>query len=406
MSWFDVLKIRSDFPVFEDKSLVYLDSAATTQKPKQVIDAISEFYSHSYANVHRGIYDLSTKATEAYHNARVKIQNFISAQDWRSIVFTSGTTESINLVAYSWGRKNLNIGDEILITEMEHHSNIVPWQIVAKDTGAIIKYIPITREGDLDTDRIDDLFSEKTKIVSIIHQSNVFGTINSIKEIIGKAKQVGAITLIDAAQSVPHSKIDVQELDCDLLAFSGHKMLGPTGIGILYGKIDILEMMEPFMGGGDMINSVTMSESTWNDIPYKFEAGTPSIAQAVGLGAAIDYINEIGIDNIEEYLQELKEYALEKLSKVDGITIYGHNKTLSGSVISFNLDGVHPHDLAQFLDQDNVAVRAGHHCAQPIMDKLKVNATIRASLYIYNNQKDIDLLCASLEKTAKFFRGL
>ena len=401
----DITKILSDFPVFDDKTLVYLDSAATTQKPRQVIDTISDFYSHSYANVHRGIYDLSTKATEAYHKARLKAQNFINADDWRSIIFTSGTTESINLVANSWGRKNLNHGDEIIITEMEHHSNIVPWQLIAKDTGAVIKYIPITKDGNLDFNKINDLFSNKTKIVSIIHQSNVFGTINSLKEIIAKARQVGAITLIDAAQSVPHSHIDVQEVDCDLLTFSGHKMLGPTGIGVLYGKIGALEHMDPFMGGGDMISSVTMSESTWNDLPYKFEAGTPKIAQAVGLGAAIDYINELGISNIEEYLQKIKDYALKCLSKVEGLTIYGHGGNTSGSVISFNLDGVHPHDLAQFLDQDNIAVRAGHHCAQPIMDKLKISATIRASFYIYNNLEEVDLLCNSLEKTAKFFRG-
>lgn len=406
MNKIDINNIRSDFPVFEDETLVYLDSAATTQKPKFVLDTISDFYARSYANVHRGIYNLSTKATEAYHNARVKAQNFINAKEWRSIIFTRGTTESINLVAHSWGKHNLHQGDEILITEMEHHSNIVPWQLLAKEIGFSIKYIPIKVDGTLDLSNIDLLLSDKTKLVSVIHQSNVFGTINSIKDIINKAKQVGAVTLIDAAQSIPHSKIHVQELDCDLLAFSGHKMLGPTGIGILYGKTEILELMEPFMGGGDMISTVTMSESTWNDIPYKFEAGTPNIAQAIGLGAAIDYLNEIGLNNIEEYLQELKDYALEQLRKIDGITIYGHNNNESGSVISFNLDGVHPHDLAQFLDQDNVAVRAGHHCAQPIMDKLRVSATIRASLYIYNTEKDIDLLCKSLEKTAKFFRGL
>ena len=406
MSKIDINKIRSDFPVFNDKTLVYLDNAATTQKPKQVIDTISDFYSHSYANVHRGIYNLSTKATEAYHNARIKAQNFINAEDWKSIVFTRGTTESINLVAYSWCKYNLQLGDEILITEMEHHSNIVPWQLLAREIGFKIKYIPLNENGTLELSNIDSLISKKTKLVSVIHQSNVFGTINPIKDIIRKSKAVGAINLIDAAQSIPHSKIDVQKLDCDLLAFSGHKMLGPTGIGILYGKTSILETMEPFMGGGDMISSVTMSESTWNDIPYKFEAGTPNIAQAVGLGGAIDYLNEIGLENIEEYLQELKDYALEQFRKVDGITIYGHNNTESGSVISFNLDGVHPHDLAQFLDHDNIAVRAGHHCAQPIMDKLRVSATIRASLYIYNTKEDIDLLCNSLEKTTKFFRGL
>lgn len=406
MSKLDVNKIRSDFPVFQDQSLVYLDSAATTQKPHQVIDAISEFYSHSYANVHRGIYNLSLKATEAYHSARLKIQKFINAKDWQSIIFTRGTTESINLVAHSWGRKNLNTGDEILITEMEHHSNIVPWQLIAEDCGAIIKYIPINQDGTLDLSDLGTLVSDKTKLVSIIHQSNVFGTINPINEIINKAKKVGAITLIDAAQSAPHDTLDVQDMDCDFLALSGHKMLGPTGIGILYGKLDIIEGMEPFMGGGDMINSVTMSKSTWNDVPYKFEAGTPNIAQAVGFGAAIDYLDQLGMQNISEYLQDLKLYALTQLKALDGIKVYGHTKNKSSSVISFNLQDVHPHDLAQFLDQDNIAVRAGHHCAQPVMDKLGISSTIRASLYIYNTKADIDKLCDSLVKTAKFFRGL
>ncbi len=407
MSNLNINKIRNDFPIFKNnKSLIYLDSAATTQKPQQVIDSISNFYSTNYANVHRGIYDLSIKATEAYHSARLKVAQFINAKDWQSVIFTKGTTESINLVAYSWGRQNIKKGDEILITEMEHHSNIVPWQILAKSTEATIKYIPINNDGTLDLNNIDDLFTKQTKLVSVIHQSNVFGTINPIQEIIRKAKNVGALTLVDAAQSVPHNSVDVQDLDCDFLAFSGHKMLGPTGIGVLYGKKDHLETMDPFLGGGDMINSVTMAESTWNDIPYKFEAGTPNFAQAIGLGAAIDYINYIGIDRIDKYLQNLTATALEKLSSIEGIEIYGHQKGKNGSVISFNLDGVHPHDLAQFLDQDGIAVRAGHHCAQPIMDKLGVSSTIRASFYLYNTEEEIDKFCDSLKKTAKFFKGL
>ncbi len=404
MNKFDVQKIRSDFPIFSDKSLIYLDSAATTQKPKQVIDAVSNFYSNSNANVHRGIYDLSMKATEAYHSARQKVADFINAPDWRSIIFTGGTTESINLVAYSWARKNLKNGDEILITEMEHHSNIVPWQLVAEESGIILNYIPINTNGTLDLNNLDKLITNKTKLVSVIHQSNVFGTINPIKEIINCAKKVGALTFIDAAQSIPHSHVDVQDLDCDFLAFSGHKMLGPTGIGVLYGKTQLLNKMAPFMGGGDMINSVTMTKSTWNDIPYKFEAGTPNIAQAIGLGAAIDYINEIGLTNIHDYVKHLLNIALEKLRTIDGLTIYGHQVGESSSVISFNLEGVHPHDLAQFLDQDGIAVRAGHHCAQPIMDKLGVSSTIRASFYLYNTEEEIDKLCASLKKTANFFR--
>jgi len=406
MSKLDINKIRSDFPIFADRSLVYLDSAATTQKPKQVIYAVSDFYSNYYANVHRGIYELSMKATEAYHSARQKVANFINTSDWRSIVFTSGTTESINLVAYSWARKNLKNGDEILITEMEHHSNIVPWQLVAEETGLILKYIPINSDGTLDLSKIDELITKKTKIVSVIHQSNVFGTVNPIKNIIDQAKQVGAITVIDAAQSIPHSHVDVQDLDCDFLVFSGHKMLGPTGIGVLYGKTELLDSMTPFMGGGDMINSVTMTESTWNDIPYKFEAGTPKIAQAIGLGAAIDYINEIGLTNIQNYVKHLLNIALDKLRIIDGLTIYGHQVGKSSSVISFNFDDVHPHDLAQFLDQDGIAVRAGHHCAQPIMDRLGVSSTIRVSFYLYNTEEEIDKLCTSLKKTANFFKEL
>ena len=406
MSKYDINKIRSDFPIFKDKVLVYLDSAATTQKPKQVIDAVSDFYSNYNANVHRGIYELSMKATEAYHSARQKVANFINASDWRSIVFTGGTTESINLVAYSWARKNLQKGDELLITEMEHHSNIVPWQLVAKEIGVIIKYISVNINGTLDLSNINELITNNTKLVSVIHQSNVFGTINPIKKIINRAKQVGAITVIDAAQSIPHSHVDVPDLDCDFLAFSGHKMLGPTGIGILCGKTELLDSMSPFMGGGDMINSVTMTKSTWNDIPYKFEAGTPNIAQAIGLGAAIDYINEIGLTNIQDYVKHLVKTALGKLRAIDGLTIYGHQVGESSSVISFNLEGVHPHDLAQFLDQDGIAVRAGHHCAQPIMDKLSVSSTIRASFYLYNTEEEIDKLCASLIKTASFFHNL
>ena len=289
---------------------------------------------------------------------------------------------------------------------MEHHSNIVPWQLVAKEMGIILKYIPVNIDGTLDLSNINDLITNKTKLVSVIHQSNVFGTINPIKKIIDRAKQVGAITVIDAAQSIPHSHVDVQEFDCDFLAFSGHKMLGPTGIGILYGKTELLDSMTPFMGGGDMINSVTMTESTWNDIPYKFEAGTPNIAQAIGLGAAIDYINEIGLTNIHDYVKHLLKTALEKLCTIDGLTIYGHQIGESSSVVSFNLEDVHPHDLAQFLDQDGIAVRAGHHCAQPIMDKLGVSSTIRASFYLYNTEEEIDKLCASLIKTASFFSNL
>ena len=404
MSKIDFQEIRADFPIFKNNDLIYLDSAATTQKPLKVTDAVSNFYSKSYANVHRGLYKLSTQATEKYHSSRLKVANFINAKDWRSVIFTSGTTESINLVAHCWGKQNLTKDDEILITEMEHHSNIVPWQLIAQETGATLKYIPINKNGTLELEFFDNLLTERTKIISIIHQSNVFGTINPIDKIIEKAKRVNAITLIDAAQSISHLPINVQDLDCDFLAFSGHKMLGPTGIGILYGKKELLEIMEPFMGGGDMINSVTMQNSTWNEIPYKFEAGTPNIAQAIGFGAAIDYLNDISLETIDEQLNYLTNVAIDKLSKIDGIEIYGHTYGNCGSIISFNLKNIHPHDLAQLLDQDNIAVRAGHHCAQPIIDKLGVSSTIRASFYIYNTVEEIDKFYMSIEKAKLFFK--
>lgn len=410
MKYFDIEKVRSGFPILSQKSrnkpLIYLDSAATTHKPQKVIDTVSDFYSKYNANVHRGIYELGEKATELYQSARQKVADFINAPDWRSIVFTRGTTESLNLIAYSWARNNLRDNDEILLTEMEHHSNIVPWQLATQATGAVIKFIPVNSNGTLDLSQLDKLLTKKTKLVSIIHQSNVFGTVNPVEEIIKRAKEVGAITVIDAAQSVPHNKVDVQKLDCDFLAFSGHKMLAPTGIGVLYGKPKLLESMPPFMGGGDMIETVTMTESTWNDIPYKFEAGTPNIAQAIGLGAAIDYLNDIGIEKIYKYDQHLLRIALDKFKSIDGLEVYGHQIGENGAVISFNLEGVHPHDLAQFLDQDGIAVRAGHHCAQPIMDKLDVNSTIRASFYFYNTENEISQLCESLKKTQTFFSSL
>lgn len=398
--------IRQDFPFLSQKNrgkpLIYLDSAATTQKPNQVIDAVSDYYRTNNANVHRGIYELSERATEAYENVRLSVSNFINSADPRSIVFTSGTTESINLVAYAWGRKNLKPGDEILITEMEHHSNIIPWQLAARDTGATLRYIPILENGTLDLSDPDRYFTEKTKIVSMIHQSNVFGTVNPVKQIIKLAKSAGALTLVDAAQSIPHSSVDVQDLDCDFLTFSGHKMLAPTGVGVLYGKTHILEEMSPFFGGGEMISSVSMTSATWNEIPYKFEAGTPKIAQVVGLGAALDYLNTITMDTVHEHGQKLLHYAMNRLSEIPGMTIHGEAER-RGSVLSFSVENVHPHDLAQFLDQDGVAVRAGHHCAQPIMTKLGVSSTARASFYIYNTKNDIDALVQSIINTKKIF---
>ena len=402
----DIPRIRKDFPILEQEfggnPLVYLDNAATTQRPEPVLETIIDFYHTANANVHRGIYALSEKATEWYETARHKAAEFIHTPDPRSIIFTKGTTDSINLVAYAWGRYHLGPGDEILITEMEHHSNIVPWQLVARDTGAALRYIPLKDDGTLDLSDPGRYFTPKTKLVCVIHQSNVFGTVNPVETIINYARQVGALVLLDGAQSVPHVDVNVQKLDCDFLAFSGHKMLGPTGVGVLYGKPELLEAMEPYQGGGEMISTVTMKSSTWNTIPYKFEAGTPNIAQAIGLGAAMDYINAIGKDNLHRYEQTLLTYALEKLGNVDGLVIHGSAPD-RGPVVSFSVDRVHPHDLAQFLDQDGIAIRAGHHCAQPIMHYLKVSATTRASFYVYNTTEEIDFLCESIEKARKFF---
>jgi len=402
---FDVKNIRKDFPIFAEQpdNFVYLDSSATTLKPQSVIDAVAGYYSKYSANVHRSIYSIGEEATAEYEGSRTKVANFINS-DSKSIIFTRGTTESINLVAYTWARKNIKAGDEILLTEMEHHSNLIPWQLCAQETGAILKHIPFNEDGTLDLSEPEKWFTHKTKLVAVIHQSNVFGTVNPIKDIIKMAYDVGAIVLVDAAQSVPHQTVDVQDMDCDFLAFSGHKMLGPTGVGVLYGKPELLEAMPPFLGGGEMIRTVSLNDSTWNDIPWKFEAGTPNIAQAIGLGAAIDYINKIGLENIHEYEQELLNYALEKMQEIPGINIYGAAQK-RGAVISFNVENIHPHDLAQFLDNDGIAIRAGHHCTQPIMKKLGVPATGRASFYVYNSKEDVVRLCESIEKTIKFMSG-
>lgn len=400
-----MLDVKKDFPIFNEqaKKFVYLDSSATTLKPQTVIDSVADYYSKYSANVHRSIYTISEKATAAYEGSRSKAAKLINAPT-NSIVFTKGTTESINLVAYAWGRKNLRAGDEILLTEMEHHSNLIPWQLCAKDTGAILRFIPFNDDGTLDLSDPDQYFNSKTKLVSVIHQSNVFGTVNPVNDIVKKAHDVGAIALVDAAQSVPHQPVDITDIDCDFLAFSGHKMLGPTGIGVLYGKPELLEKMDPFLGGGEMIRIVSLSDSTWNDIPWKFEAGTPNIAQAIGLGAAIDYINEIGMDAIHKHDQELLKYALEKMREIPNVTVYG-SADERGAVISFNVENIHPHDLSQLLDYDGIAIRAGHHCAQPIMKKLGVSATGRASFYVYNSKEDVDRLCESLVKTVKFMGG-
>jgi len=400
---FDPIQIREDFPIYtnSDPPLVYLDNAATAQRPQAVLDAVNKYYTEFNANVHRALYSFGEKATTAYEDARKTIADFIGA-DNTSIIFTGGTTESINLVAYAWARNNLTSEDEILVTEMEHHSNLVPWQLAAQATGASLKYIPFNEDGSLDLEDPDKYFTEKTKFVAVIHQSNVLGTINPVKDIVRMAHDVGAITLVDGAQWAPHGRTDIQDIDCDFYAFSGHKMLGPTGIGILYGKPELLEKMQPFQGGGEMIRSVTMERATWNDIPYKFEAGTPNIAQAIGLGAAVKYIQGIGLDVIQNHGRDLTKYAMKKLTQLDVIKIHG-NQHDRGPVISFEVTGVHPHDLAQFLDQDGIAIRAGQLCAQPIMDKLGVFSTNRASFYLYNNEQDIDKFCESIDKTTQIF---
>jgi cysteine desulfurase/selenocysteine lyase len=395
------IEIKKDFPIFTNSDLVYLDNAATSQKPQSVLDAVDSLYKEANANVHRAIYSLGSEATKRYEGSRKKVAEFIGAQKENEIVFTSGTTESINLLARSIGN-TLKPDDEILISEMEHHSNIVPWQLAAKRTGATLRFIPITESGELDLSEPNKYFTANTKIVSLTQMSNVLGTINPIKELSQLAHNVNAIMIVDGAQGASHIPVNIQELECDFYAFSGHKMLGPTGIGVLWGKTELLNEIEPFMGGGEMINVVTMEESTWNDIPYKFEAGTPNFAQAVGLGSAIDYLENIGMSNVETHEKSLTDYALKKLNQIVGIRIHGSAKD-RGGVISFNVDGIHPHDLAQFLNEDNIAIRVGHHCAQPLLKTLGETATARLSFYIYNDEKDVDKFCASLETIKGYF---
>lgn len=400
----DVNQIRNDFPIFrkKDGDFIYLDSASTSQKPESVIESVSSYYNSYAANIHRALYEIGEKATDRYESVREKVKRFINVPDSHVVIFTRSTTESINLIAYAWGTKTLAKDDQILITEMEHHSNIVPWQLLSSRSNASLNYIPIKKDGTLELEELKKNISSKTKLVSVSHQSNVFGTINPINDIIDEAKKISAITVIDGAQAVPHMKIDIKELDCDFYAFSGHKMLGPTGVGVLVARKNILEGMDPFMGGGEMINTVKMDESTWNEVPWKFEAGTPNIAQVIGLGASIDYIENIGIDMIHQHEQELLHYGLEILSQNENITLYGKAKK-RGGVIPFNVKNIHPHDLAKFLDTDGICIRAGHHCAQPIMNKLGVSATARASFYLYNTKEDIESLAESIKKTVGIF---
>ena len=400
----DIDQIRNDFPAYrkKDGNFIYLDSASTSQKPEFVIDAISSYYSSYAANIHRALYEIGEKATDKYEKVREKVKQFINVPDSHVVIFTGGTTESINLIAYSWGSNNLSNGDQILITEMEHHSNIVPWQLLCSRSNASLNYIPIKKDGTLELGKLKENILPKTKLISLTHQSNVFGTINPLNNIIDEAKKIGAITVIDGAQAVPHMKVDIKKLGCDFYAFSGHKMLGPTGVGVLIARKNILEEIDPFMGGGEMINSVNMDESTWNEVPWKFEAGTPNIAQVIGLGAAIDYIQKIGIENIHQHEQELLHYGLDLLDQNKDVTLYGKADN-RGAVIPFNLENIHPHDLAKFLDTDGICIRAGHHCAQPIMNKLGVSATARASFYLYNTKEDIEKLVEGIEKTVRIF---
>ncbi|EFV78544.1 cysteine desulfhydrase [Bacillus sp. 2_A_57_CT2] len=401
-------EIRQMFPILDQevngKPLVYLDSSATSQKPVPVIEALDKYYREYNSNVHRGVHTLGTRATDGYEGAREKVRKFINAKSTEEVIFTRGTTTALNTVAASYGRDNLNEGDEIVISYMEHHSNIIPWQQVAKQTGATLKYLPLQEDGTISLDDVRETVTSNTKIVSIMQVSNVLGVINPIKDIAKIAHENGAIMVVDGAQSAPHLKVDVQELDCDFLAFSGHKMCGPTGIGVLYGKKKHLEKMEPIEFGGEMIDFVGLYESTWKELPWKFEGGTPIIAGAIGLGAAIDFMEQIGLNEIEAYEHKLAAYALEKMSAIDGMTIYGPKEASKrAGVITFNINDVHPHDVATVLDAEGIAVRAGHHCAQPLMKWLKVSATARASFYLYNTEEDIDKLVSGLVKTKEYF---
>lgn len=399
-------EIRAQFPVLNQevngKKLVYLDSGASSQMPQPVIDRINTYHSQEHANVHRGIHSLSQKATDSFEATREKVRSFINAEYLEEIIYTTGTTDSINLVASSYGRTHFKEGDEILVTEMEHHANIVPWQLIGEQTGATLKVIPMDEHGELIMEKFYELLSERTKMVAIIHVSNALGTINPVKEIIDASHQKGIPVLVDGAQAIPHSKVDVQALDADFYAFSAHKVCGPTGFGILYGKKELLEAMPPYRGGGDMIDKVTFEKTTWNDLPHKFEAGTPPIAAGIGLGAAIDFVSKIGMENISSREAELVEYATKKLSAIDGLRIVG-TANEKASVISFLLDGIHPTDAGTILDKEGIAVRTGHHCAQPVMDHFKIPGTLRASISFYNNEADINRLVEGIEYTKDFF---
>ena len=405
----DVEAVRGDFPilsrVINGHPIVYLDSTATSQKPNQVIDALSDFYRTSNANVHRGIYTLSEESTAAYEGAREKTATFINAASTSEIIFTRNTTESLNLLAFAWGRANLNEGDEVLVTLMEHHSNIVPWHMICEERGAIVRFIPVTDEGFLDLSDIDSLINERTKVVSFTHVSNVLGTINPVRELVDRAHAVGAIAIVDGAQGAPHMAVDVREMDADFYVFSSHKMLGPTGVGVLYGKRELLDEMPPFLGGGEMIMEVREDGFTWKDPPWKFEAGTPNFADVVAFGVAIDYLTDLGMDAVRQHEIEITAYALKQMESLgEGVTVHGPTDPLErGGVVSFAVESVHPHDIAQTLDWEGVQIRAGHHCAQPLMRRLNVPATARASFYVYNTNDDVDRLVDALKKAGELF---
>ena len=406
MTNFPVEKIRADFPILAElirnKPLVYLDNAASCQKPQAVIDSIVHLYSHDYANVHRGVHTLSVRSTDKFEGARTKIKDFINASSEKEIIFVRGATEAINLVAQTYGKANIKAGDEVLITAMEHHSNIVPWQMLCEQTGAILKVAPINLQGELIYDEFEKLISDKTKLVSVVHMSNALGTINPVEMIIAVAHAKNIPVLLDGAQAIPHMAVDVQELDCDFYVFSGHKLYAPSGIGVLYGKQTLLEAMPPYQGGGDMIRKVTFEETEYNVLPYKFEAGTPNIADVIGLGAAIDYLNDIGMDNIAAYEAELLDYATEKARQIKGLRIIGEAEH-KGAILSFVLDKIHPHDIGTMLDSLGIAIRAGHHCAMPVMDFYQVPATARASFAMYNTKEEIDVLMKGIESLIEVF---
>ncbi len=406
----NINEIRNDFPILSKKinghQLVYLDNAATTHKPRSVINSLVDFYENYNSNVHRGVHTLSMEATDQFEEARQKISSFINSETPQSIIWTRNASESLNIISYSWGYKNISEGDEILLSPMEHHSNLIPWQELARAKGAKIKYLSLNEDGTLDLSNIDELMTSNTKLVSIVHVSNALGTINPVKELCDKAHEVGALFVLDGAQSVPHMLVDVQELDCDFFVFSGHKMMGPTGIGVLYGKMEILEKMDPVFTGGEMVLEVTYEKASWADIPMKFEAGTPNIADSIALGAAVDYLQNIGMGNIHDYEKTITSYGLQKFKELEseGVTLFGPKSSdLKGAVFSFHIPNIHPHDLGTILDGLGIAVRTGHHCAMPLIRSLGVSATARASFYVYNTLDEVDMLIEGIKSAIRYF---